>query len=403
MARPVRRLSAITVKNAKPGLHPDGGNLYLQVTDSGSKSWTFRFGRGGRERYMGLGPVITVSLAEAREEATRCRALLLKGIDPIESRKAERAQNELAQHQGTTFEECALRLLASHETSWSDKHRLQWRNSLATYAYPVLGPVAVQSIDTALVLKVLEPIWQEKPETASRVRGRIEAVLDWAKARGIRSGENVARWKGHLDHLLPSHSKVRKVRHHAALPYGEIGAYMRELRERDGIAARALEFIILTAARTGEVVRMRWDEIDLRAKTWVVPEARMKGGREHRVPLSAQAVAVLKALEPGEGPVFSNRGRPLNDMVLARLHRRMGYAITTHGFRSSFRDWGAERTNFPNEVLEMALAHVVGDKVEAAYRRGDLFEKRRRLMDAWGQFCATTATGKVLPIGAAVK
>ena len=254
MARPVRRLSAITVKNAKPGLHPDGGNLYLQVTDSGSKSWTFRFGRGGRERYMGLGPVITVSLAEAREEATRCRALLLKGIDPIESRKAERAQNELAQHQGTTFEECALRLLASHETSWSDKHRLQWRNSLATYAYPVLGPVAVQSIDTALVLKVLEPIWQEKPETASRVRGRIEAVLDWAKARGIRSGENRRKMEGAPRPPAPLAQQGPQGSASCRSALGEIGAYMRELRERDGIAARALEFIILTAARTGEVV-----------------------------------------------------------------------------------------------------------------------------------------------------
>lgn len=384
MLRQQRRLSAISVKNAKPGLHADGGNLYLQVSDSGAKSWLFRYGKTGRERWMGLGPVHTISLAEARDDATRCRALLLKGIDPIDSRRADRAANEMARHAGTTFRDCAERLIASHESSWRNaKHRAQWRSTLVTYAYPVMGSVAVQAVDTGLVLKVLEPIWQTKSETASRVRGRIEAVLDWAKARGIRTGENPARWKGHLDHLLPARSKIRKVRHHAALPYQQVGKFLQELRQRDGIAAKALEFVVLTASRTGEVLGMRWDEID--GKVWTVPAARMKSGREHRVPLSEQALALLESVDHTDDLVFpGGRGRPLSDMALAMIHRRMGYEITTHGFRSAFKDWASERTSFPNEVSEAALAHVVGDRVEAAYRRGDLFEKRRRLMDAWG-------------------
>jgi integrase len=405
MRRKTNRLSPATVRNAEPGLYPDGGNLYLQVAESGARSWLFRYGMGGRERWMGLGPVTDVGLAEARDAALECRRLRREGVDPIENRRAQRAANALAKHQGTTFQECALKLVASHESAWrNEKHRQQWRNTLETYAYPVMGSVAVQAIDTALVLKVLEPIWTTKPETASRVRGRIEAVLDWAKARGIRSGENPARWKGHLDHLLPALSKVRKVHHHAALPYAELPAYMQKLRQREGGSARALEFVILTAARTGEALGMRWPEIDLKAKVWTVPESRMKGGREHRVPLSSAAIAVLKAAGPGEGLVFANKGRPLSDMALAMLHRRMGCEITTHGFRSAFKDWAAERTTFANEVSEAALAHIVGDKVEAAYRRGDLFDKRRRLMDAWGQFCATAKEiAKVVPIGTSMK
>jgi integrase len=395
MVRPIRRLSAISIKNAKPGLHPDGGNLYLQVADSGAKSWLFRFGRSGRERWMGLGPLITVGLAEAREEAIRCRGLLLKGIDPIEARKADRAQNELAQHAGTTFRDCADRLVASHEASWRNaKHRNQWRSTLATYAYPVIGPVAVQSVDTGMVLKVLEPIWQTKPETASRVRGRIEAVLDWATVRGYRSGDNPARWKGHLSEVLPSRGQIQKTQHHAALPFTELPELIVALAEREGVAARALEFTILTAARTGEIIGARWSEIDLQEKTWIVPAGRIKGGREHRVPLSDPALAVLRKLprERGNDFVFIGPRRGgLSNMALAAVLKRMGRdVITVHGFRSTFRDWAAERTNYQNHVVEMALAHVVGEKVEAAYRRGDLFEKRRRLMAEWAKFCAST-------------
>jgi integrase len=396
--RTIHRLSAVGVKSAKPGLHPDGLNLYLNVTDSGSRSWLFRFGMKGHERWMGLGPTHTISLAEAREEATRCRQLLLKGIDPLEARRAERAQNELAQHSGTTFRECAERLMASHEAGWRHpKHRQQWVASLATYVYPVIGSLSIQAIDTAMVLKVLEPIWKDKTETASRVRGRIEMVLDWAKAREIRTGENPARWKGHLDHLLPAKGKVSKVRHYTALPYAEIGGYMAKLRSVEGARARALEFVILTAARVGEVLGMRWGEVE--GNIWTVPASRMKGGREHRVPLSEPALATLAAFGRRAGDadlVFPG----VTGDGLKRLRQRMGYAVTVHGFRSSFRDWASERTSFQGEVAEAALAHAVGDKVEAAYRRGDLFEKRRRLMDAWGQFCATVKdTGKVVPIG----
>lgn len=408
MRRNHHRLSVITVRNARPGMHSDGGNLYLQVSDAGTKSWLFRYGRNGRERYMGLGPVHTVTLAEARADATRCRALLLKGIDPIEARRAERAANELAKHQGVTFRECAEKLITSHEASWrNEKHRRQWRATLEQYAYPVIGSLPAQAIDTALVLKVLEPIWQTRSETAGRLRGRVEAVLDWAKARGLRSGENPARWKGHLDHLLPKRSKLRAVSHLAALPYSDIGAFMQMLRDCEGVAARALEFIVLTVARTGEVRGMRWPEIDFATKVWTVPAARTKSGREHRVPLSERALAVLTVAGPASGDqlVFPNgRGEPLLELAITRVHRRLGYNVTTHGFRSCFKDWASERTSFPNEVSEAALAHVVGDKVEAAYRRGDLFEKRRRLMDAWEQFCARPiAAGAITPIGQRTK
>jgi integrase len=397
MPRQHNRLSAITVKNAKPGLHADGGNLYLQVADSGTRSWIFRYGLEGRERWMGLGAAHTVSLQEARERARQCRLALLDGHDPIEARKTQRAQSELTKHAGTTFKECAERLIVSHEASWRNaKHRSQWRITLATYAYPVLGSVAAQAIDTALVLKVLEPIWQERPETASRIRARIEAVLDWAKARGIRNGENPARWKGHLDHLLPARSKVARVRHHAALPYAEVGTFMAKLRTRQEPAARMLEFLILTAARLGEVQNMTWGEIS--GDVWIIPAPRMKGGGEHRVPLSSAALAVLGKPGKNDELVF----RPATNMALLRIHQRMGYGITTHGFRSTFRDWAAERTSFPNEMVEMALAHAVGDKVEAAYRRGDMFEKRRRLMDAWAAYCSVVKDegSKVVPIGA---
>jgi integrase len=395
------RLSAITVKNAKRGLHADGGNLYLRVADGGSRSWMFRFGLEGRERWMGLGPAHTVSLQEARERARQCRLTLLDGHDPIEARKAQRAQGELAKHAGTTFRDCAERLIASREIGWSNAvHRSQWRKTLAVYAYPVIGEVAAQAIDTPLVLKVLEPIWQEKPETANRLRARIEAVLDWAKARGIRSGENPARWKAHLDHLLPARAKVARVKHHAALPYTDVGTFLCQLRKIGGVSARALEFTILTAARLSEVLGMTWGEIS--GDVWIIPPERMKSRREHRTPLSKQALAVLGERRAADQLVFHTPGGVrLLDTALSRIHQRMGYRITTHGFRSTFRDWTAERTSFPNEMVEMALAHAVGDKVEAAYRRGDMFEKRRRLMDAWAQYCSVVKDeSKVVPIGA---
>jgi integrase len=394
MTKKINRLSAVKVAGTKPrGMYADGGGLYLQVSGNGSRSWIFRFKANGRTRDMGLGSLATVSLAKARELAAGCRQLRLKGIDPIEARRTELVEAQLASARSMTFDQCRDAFIDAHKSAWRNaKHKAQWTNSLATYASPVFGSLPIQSVDVALVMKALEPIWGSKPETASRVRGRVERVLDWAKVRGFRQGENPARWRGHLDALLPARGKVRQVRHHAALPYNEIGAFMAELRKREGIAARALEFTILTAARTGEVLGARWEEMNIQDKVWVVPPSRMKVAREHRVPLSRAAVAVLKQMQalrhadlvfPGD-----RRGKPLSNMSMLMMLRRMGRSdLTAHGFRSTFRDWAAECTNFPREVAEAALAHVVGDKVEAAYRRGDLFEKRRRLMDAWAAHC----------------
>jgi integrase len=399
----------LTVKKVEalkgPGRYPDGDNLYLQVTEGGGKSWAFLFMLRGRARQMGLGPVASdkprrpgLSLAEARDKAFECRRLLFEGIDPIEHRKSARVPER-----GVTFRECAERLIASHEAGWkSEKHIAQWKTSLATYAYPIIGARPVQAVNVGHVLEVLEPIWTTKPETASRVRQRVEAVINWATARGYRTGENPARWRGHLDHLLPPQKRVATVKHHAALPYDEAAAFMVDLRKRPGTAARALEFLILTAARTGEVIGARKSEIDRRTKMWIVPAERMKGKREHRVPLSDRALAILDALpETDDKFLFVGPdGKALSNMALLALLRRMKRKVTTHGFRSTFRDWAAEQTSYPPEICEMALAHAVKDKTEAAYRRSDLLEKRRRLMDEWARFCDTPidASGDVLPM-----
>jgi integrase len=397
MARASNRLSAVEVKNAtEKGMYHDGGGLYLQVSAGGAKSWIFRFMLDGRAREMGLGPVRAIALAEARKRAGECRRLRLDGIDPIEARSTQRDQKKLEAAKAMTFDACAAAYIDAHKTGWQNaKHREQWRSTLNTYASPVFGSLPVQAIDVGLLMKALEPIWQTKPETASRLRGRIEAVLDWATVRGYRKGENPARWRGHLDKLLPAPSKVRRVEHHAALPYDELADFSLALRSQEGIAARALEFLILTAARTGEVIGARWDEVDLEEKIWVVPAARMKAGREHRVPLSAAAVAVLEEMKQIRESEFvfpgGKKGKPLSNMAMLAVLKRMDRGeLTAHGFRSSFRDWAAERTHFPREVAEMALAHTVGDKVEAAYRRGDLFQKRRQIMEAWARFCVTT-------------
>ena len=388
--RQLNRLAAVSLKRLGPGLHPDGLGLYLQVGDSGSRSWIYRY----NGRYMGLGALHTVTLAEAREKARKYRHQRLDGIDPIELRKVERAEQRLAAAKTMTFRACAEAYIKAHKASWRNaRHALQWPSSLSAYVYPVFGDLPVQSIDVGLVMKVVEPLWAAKAETASRVRGRIEAVLDWATAREYRDRENPARWKGHLENLLPKKSKVRTVEHHAALPYVEIAAFMTELREQEGMAARALEFAILTAARRSEVLGARWLEIDLQARLWIIPATRMKSGREHRVPLSARAASILEALALGRRGEFVFHGatsrRPIGNMSMLRLLTRMGRAdLTAHGFRSTFSDWCSECTHFPAEVREMALAHAVSDKVEAAYRRGDLFQKRRELMDAWGRHCA---------------
>ena len=410
MVREINRLKALTVtRTKKPGVYPDGGGLYLQVTPTGAKSWLFRFMLHGRARTMGLGPLNAVSLAEARVKAAEARKLRVAGIDPIEARKAEVAEANLESAKAISFKDAAEKYIKAHKPGWRNKkHAAQWASSLETYAYPVLGALPVQGIDTGLVMKVLEPIWTKKTETASRVRGRIESILGWATVSGYRLGDNPARWRNHLDNLLPKRSKVQKVKHYPALPYDGIGAFMATLRNREAVAALALEFTILTAARTGETIGTRWKEIDLSKKEWVIPAERIKGEKEHRVPLSSRAVAILKEMtagaEPGEEDfVFpgGRKGRPLSNMAMLTLLKRMKRSdLTVHGFRSTFRDWAAERTNYPREVAEMALAHVVGDKVEAAYRRGDLFKKRSRLMDEWARFCNTVAkAGDVVSIG----
>ena len=394
MARNEKRLSALAVTRAtKPGMYPDGLGLYLRVGPSGAKSWVFRFRVDGQRRDMGLGPLHTVTLADARVKATECRKLRLDGSDPLHARQTARLTAKLEEAKAMSFQDCADAYIAAHAPGWRNaKHGDQWRNTLATYAYPVFGELPVQSVDVAMVMKVLEPIWATKTETASRVRGRIESVLDWATVREFRRGDNPARWRGHLENLLPKRAKVQKVEHHSALPYGEMGAFMASLRGQEGVAARALEFLILTATRTSETIGATWADINIDGMIWTIPADRIKAGKEHRVPLSPAALAVLDAMAKirhGEHVFPGGRvGKGLSNMALLKLLERMKRGdLTAHGFRSTFRDWAAERTNFSRDVAEMALAHTIGDKVEAAYRRGDLFEKRGKLMEAWAVYC----------------
>jgi integrase len=423
---PIGKLKALNVAREKrPGMYGDGGGLYLQVNGVGSKSWIFRFwvperapSTGeplrdlvtkkprGTSREMGLGSFNVVSLEEARALAADARRLRQKNLDPIDVRRETKLAAALEKAKALKFKDAAEAYITAHRTGWrNEKHAGQWTATLDTYAYPVIGDLSVQAIDTALVMKVIEPIWSTKPETAARLRGRIESVLDWATVRQYRKGDNPARWRGHLDKLLPKRSKVRKVKHHAALPYAELPAFLATLRAQESIAARALEITILTAARTGETIGATWDEISEREKLWTIPATRMKASKEHRVPLARRTLAILDEMKPARSVsqfVFpgGKPGKALSNMAMAELLKRMGRGeITVHGFRSTFRDWAAERTSFPSEVVEMALAHVVGDKVEAAYRRGDLFDKRRRLMDAWAEFCSTPAVGpSVVPL-----
>lgn len=339
---------------------------------------------------MGLGPFPEVTLAKARERAREARELVRSGVDPIQRQREAASALRAAAAAALTFDDCAASYIKAHEAGWRNvKHAQQWRNTLKTYATPVFGPLLVRDVALPHVLAALEPIWTTKNETASRLRSRIELVLDWATARGLRDGLNPARWRGHLDKLLAKPSKVKKAEHHAALPVGNVGEFMAQLRNVEGMGARALEFAILTAARSGEVRGAKWGEIDLRAKVWTIPAERMKASKEHRVPLSAQAVALLKGLprvDAAELVFPSPKGGALSDMTLTAVTRRMKVDAVPHGFRSTFRDWVAERTNYPREVAEMALAHTIGDKVEAAYRRGDLFEKRRHLMNEWAEY-----------------
>jgi integrase len=417
MAR-INKLTAFEIAKEKgPKVLHDGGGLYLRVTASGAKSWVFRYQIAGKRRDMGLGAYPDISLAEARRRAAERRKQRQEGVDPLNARLAERQARRVAEARGRTFREVADEFVSRNESAWRNaKHRQQWRNTLETYAFPSLGEVPVSAIDTGLVVQVLDPIWSVKPETASRVRGRIEAVLDAAIVHGYREGPNPAQWKGTLAHILPARSKVQKVEHHAALPFDELPQFWADLRARSGMAARALEFAILTAARTGEVLGTTWGELDLDGNTWIIPATRMKAAREHRVPLSTAALAVLEQVCPlalmrdGKpeplAPVFpgTRRALPMSNMVLLMLLRRMKRNdLTAHGFRSTFSDWAAERTAYPREVVEMALSHAIENKVEAAYRRGDLFEKRRQLMEAWAHFCQAPLVSTVVALRSIVQ
>jgi integrase len=410
------KLTALKVKAlTKPGRYGDGAGLWLQVRGPDQRSWLFRFTIRGKQQQMGLGSVDVVSLAEAREAANAARKLLHAGVNPLADRRAKEAE-KAAESAAMTFRAVCTLYIAAHEPSWRNpKHRAQWHSTLETYVYPVLGDLAVSDVDVGAVMKVIEPIWRTKTETATRVRMRIEAVLDYARARNWRTGENPARWRGHIENLLPKRSKVKTVVHHAALPWREIGAFMDVLAAEPDLAAKALRFTILTAARTSEAIEARWSEIDLDAAVWTVPAERMKAGREHRVPLCAEAVELLRTVrtsvsraaagkarkaqsaesaDPSQIYVFPGRaaGKPLSNMAMTALLRRLGRGdLTVHGFRSTFRDWAGESTNYPRELAEAALAHTLKDKTEAAYSRGDALEKRRRLMADWATFCGRPA------------
>src|ERR1700730_1722307 len=394
--RQSNRLTARTVETAKPGRFGDGGGLYLNVADSGAKTWVYRFSFNRRVRETGLDSVRDVTLAEARDKAHEARKLVASGVNPI----AARRETERLKTGKPTFGQCAGALIAATSSEWrNEKHRGQWRVTLETYAAPLWG-LPVGEVDTEFVLSVLQPLWQRAPETASRLRGRIEAVLDFAKAHGWRSGENPAAWRGHLALILPKRQKLTRG-HLPAMPFDGLPEFIGKLREREAMAALALEFLILTAARSGEVLGARWAEIDIDAKVWTVPAARMKAGRQHRVPLSGRALAILETLAAARTGDFvfpgQRHGKPLSAMSLEKVLRRMkAEGATVHGFRSAFRDWAGETTSFPREIAEAALAHVAGNATERAYRRGDALEKRRKLMEAWAGFCEPKAGGNVL-------
>lgn len=397
MPKIAKELSALQVSRLlEAGHHAVGGvtGLYLYVTATGARSWVLRIEVGKKRKHMGLGGFPSVTLAMAREQARMARSEFRAGLDPIAARRKAVSKRLAEQLNAVTFESAAKAYIDAHGDTWKNpKHRAQWSATLATYAFPVIGSLQTAHVTQAHVLAVLEPIWKTKNETAARLRGRIEAVLDWATVRGYREGENPARWKGRLDKLLPAPGKIQKTVHRKALAIDAVQQFMRDLRDKEGVAARALEFVVLTAARSGEVRGATWGEIDLDAAVWVVPGDRMKAGREHRVPLCTQAVELLKKMPRfvGNEHVFpSPRGKALSDMALLTVMRRMEVDAVPHGFRSTFRDWVGERTDYPRELAEQALAHTLENKVEAAYRRGDALEKRRTMMQEWSDFLYDT-------------
>ena len=412
MAKKINRLTVKTIDNLKrPGYHADGDGLYLQVLPTGGKSWLYRYKLNGRQHWMGLGGLRDVGLEAARRSRDEARALL-KGkdrVDPVAHRQAQRRQVDSESAKAKTFDECAGLYIEAHKAAWrnegprGDKYAREWRNTLNTYASPEFGNLPVQAIDAGLVIAVLDPIWRTKTETANRVRGRVEAILDFATVRGWRAGENPARWRGHLALALPKKSRVTPIQHRAAMPYSDVPAFCQTLRTHDGTAARALEFLILTAVRTGEAVGATWAEINLENRVWTVPASRMKGGKVHRVPMSDAAMAVLRKMEGARQNDFvfpgQREGRPLTIAApLKQLHDLGHDDLTVHGFRSSFRDWAGEQTGFPREVCEAALAHVVGSATEAAYQRSDLFDKRAKLLQVWATYCSVSRKATVVQI-----
>ncbi len=410
MARTLGRLTAKEDEKKKtPGNHGDGGGLTLQITKAGVKSWLYRYMLDGKARWMGLGPVHSVSLAEARQKAAEARKLLVEGIDPLQARDQLKREAEMARARLMTFEQCASAYIQAHRAAWKNaKHADQWVSTIATYVNPIIGALPVEQVDTGLVVKVLtqtddngQQFWQVKNETATRVRGRIESILGWATTSGFRTGDNPARWRGHLENLLATISRNSRIKNHPSLGWKEMSAFVRELRQRDGVAARAIEFAILTASRSGEARGACWSEIDFKAKVWTVPADRMKAKREHEVPLCDPAIALLKRMHKIDGTdlIFpGTKGQALSDMSLTAVLRRMngdqpkwvdkdGSPVTVHGFRSTFRMWAAESTNYPREVAEHALAHQLPDAVERAYQRGTQFTKRAAMMNDWAKFC----------------
>jgi integrase len=402
------RLNALFVARAGVGMHADGGNLYLQVTSPRARSWLFVYrAAGGKKRYLGLGSCSTFSLSEARERARRARQLLADGHDPIERRREQQVAARLEAAKAMTFKACADAFISARKAGWrNERHARQWESSLRTYAHPVLGTLPVAAVDTAVVMKIVQPLWETKTETAARVRGRIESVLDWATASGLRTGDNPAAWRV-IGKLLPAKATVRTVVHHAAVPYQQVPAVVARIRQEQGTVARALETIILTAGRSLEVRAMMWSEVDMAAKLWTIPGERMKGGKEHRAPLSPRVLEILTA-QRGQDDVFvfpgERAGRPVSSTGLRiALRKLVGREATLHGFRSSFRDWAAERTAFPDELIEVALAHINDDKTKAAYLRSDLIDRRRQLAAAWARFCSSPAPAAdaAVPIRAA--
>lgn len=420
MPKKATEMSALAISRlTTPGFHFVGGvaGLALQVEPTGGRSWILRATVGTKRRDMGLGGYPDVTLADAREAARVARSKIRAGIDPIEEGREARAALKVAQSNAVKFEDAASKYIAAQEAGWSNaKHKAQWTSSLKAHAYPHIGEMLVSDIDLHHILEVLEPIWRTKTETATRVRSRIESILDWATTKKYREGLNPARWKGHLENLLPAPAKIAKEKHHPALPVKDIAAFVQSLRQQGGTGARALEFGVLTATRSGEIRGALWKEFDLEEKVWEIPAARMKAAREHRIPLSDEAVELVKAMPRivGNELVFpAPRGGVMSDgtlnAVISRMNEaeggnrwmdpKLGREVVQHGFRSTFRDWASEMTSYPHDVAEMALAHTVGDKVVAAYLRGDLFEKRRLMMQDWANYVNTPVRdAKVIPM-----